>query len=242
MLRIAICDDEQIFRENVKKYVEQYLSDRDMVYKTDVYCSGKEFLELGVELVQYSIIFLDINMDEIDGILTAKKIREYSDEVQIVFVTAYIDYSLEGYKVNAARYLLKDNRNFDAAIYECMDAVLDKMNYVMQKKTFKFNEGTKEVSLERVVYIESKLHKLEFHIMEDSLKVYTLYGTLNDLEKDMQDAKFLRIHQSFLVNLKHIKMVTGYKVILSNNEELSIPKSRYKDVKDAFIAYKGEIW
>ena len=205
------------------------------------FASSKEFLELGIELVQYDIIFLDINMDEIDGIVTAQKIREYSSEVYIVFVTAYINYSLEGYKVDAARYLLKNNTNFDDSIYECMDTILHKMNYVVLKKIFKFNECEKDVPVERILYIESKLHKLEFHIMENKLNIYTLYGTLNELEKEMNDFSFLRIHQSFLVNLKHIKSVAGYKVLLSNNQELVIPKARYKDVKNAFVAYKGEL-
>lgn len=122
-----------------------------------------------------------------------------------------------------------------------MDAILNKMNFIVLKKIFKFNECEKDVPVERIFYIESRLHKLEFHIMEDKLNVYTLYGTLNELEQKMIDFSFLRIHQSFLVNLKHIKSVTGYKVILSNNQELIIPKARYKDVKNAFIAFKGEL-
>ena len=91
------------------------------------------------------------------------------------------------------------------------------------------------------MYIESRLHKVEFHIMENKLITYTLYDTLNHLEKEMQKFDFLRIHQSFLVNLKHVKSVRNYKVILSNNQKLMIPKARYKDVKNAFIAYKGEL-
>lgn len=122
-----------------------------------------------------------------------------------------------------------------------MDAILNKMNFIVLKKIFKFNECEKDVPVERIFYIESRLHKLEFHIMEDKLNVYTLYGTLNELEQKMIDFSFLRIHQSFLVNLKHIKSVTGYKVILSNNQELIVPKARYKDVKNAFIAFKGEL-
>lgn len=122
-----------------------------------------------------------------------------------------------------------------------MDAILNKMNFIVLKKIFKFNECEKDVPVERILYIESRLHKLEFHIMEDKLNVYTLYGTLNELEQKMIDFSFLRIHQSFLVNLKHIKSVTGYKVILSNNQELIVPKARYKDVKNAFIAFKGEL-
>lgn len=241
MLRIAICDDEKPFRESVKKYVEKYLTEKDISFEIDTFSSGMEFLELGIELVCYNIIFLDINMDEIDGIATAQKIRGYSFEGYIVFVTAYIDYSIEGYKVDAARYLLKNNVNFDDLIYECMDTILNKMNYVVLKKNFKFIECEKDIPIDRILYIESRLHKLEFHIMEEKLLIYTLYGTLNDLEKEMADFTFLRIHQSFLVNLKHVKSVAGYKVILSNGQELIIPKARYKDVKNAFVAYKGEL-
>ena len=89
--------------------------------------------------------------------------------------------------------------------------------------------------------IESRLHKLEFHIMEDKVLIYTLYATLNDMEREMMEYKFIRIHQSFLVNLKHIKSITGYSVILNNNQKLVVPRARYKDVKSAFIAYKGEV-
>lgn len=241
MFKIAICDDEKVCRDNVKKYIEKYLIEKDIPYEVDIFISGMEFLERGIELVRYDMVFLDINMDEMDGIVTAKKIREYSSEIYIVFVTAYINYSLEGYKVNAFRYLMKNNINFDDSIYECMDALFNKMKYIVKKKFFKFKECGKEVEIEKILYIESKLHKLEFYIMEDELRIYSLYKTLNELQNEMSDYPFIRIHQSFLVNLKYIKSVSGYKVILSNNQELNIPKTRYKDVKNAFIAYKGEL-
>ena len=190
---------------------------------------------------QYNIIFLDINMDDVDGIVTAQKIREYSSEIYIVFVTAYINYSLEGYKVEAIRYLLKNNTNLEASISECMDAILHKMNLVVKKKKFKFNEGEKEINIDNILYIESKLHKLQFYIMEDKIKIYNLYGTLNELENELKDFHFIRIHQSYLTNLKYIRSVKCYKVLLCNNQELLIPKARYKNVKDAFISYKGEL-
>ena len=234
MLRIAICDDEKLFRENIKKYVLKYLSEKDISSEIDMFNSGKELLGLGTDL-------LDINMDEMDGIMTAHKIREYSMDIYIVFVTAYVNYSLEGYKVDATRYLLKNTINFDESIYECMDTILHKMNYIVLKKYFKFNECEKNVQVDRILYIESRLHKLEFHIMEDKVLIYTLYATLNDMEREMMEYKFIRIHQSFLVNLKHIKSITGYSVILNNNQKLVVPRARYKDVKSAFIAYKGEV-
>lgn len=241
MLKIAICDDEKVFRDNINKYVAAYLNEKEISYEIDTFSSGKEIIDLGIEIKQYNIIFLDINMDDVDGIVTAQKIREYSSEIYIVFVTAYINYSLEGYKVDAIRYLLKNNTNLEASISECMDAIFHKMNLVVKKKKFKFNEGEKEINIDNILYIESKLHKLQFYIMEDKIKIYNLYGTLNELENELKDFHFIRIHQSYLTNLKYIRSVKCYKVLLCNNQELLIPKARYKNVKDAFISYKGEL-
>lgn len=98
MLKIAICDDEKVFRDNINKYVAAYLNEKEISYEIDTFSSGKEIIDLGIEIKQYNIIFLDINMDDVDGIVTAQKIREYSSEIYIVFVTAYINYSLEGYR------------------------------------------------------------------------------------------------------------------------------------------------
>ncbi len=241
MFNIAICDDESYFRKKIKEAAIDYLSRIGVSFHIDTFSSGKEFIDLGIEMIQYTIIFLDINMNEIDGIMVAKKIREISNEIFIVFVTAYVNYTLEGYKVDAIRYLLKDNNNFQNILDECMNAIIEKLNYKVVKKEFKFNEGTKEISLERILYIESRLHKLEFHIMEKELKIYTIYEILNQVEKELEGNNFARIHQSFLVNLKYVKNVFRYKIVLNNGIELIIPKARYKDVKDTFIVFQGEI-
>lgn len=85
------------------------------------------------------------------------------------------------------------------------------------------------------------MHILEFHVMEDDMKVYTMYETLNVLDDMLSENGFIRTHQSYLVNVKHIKNVVRYKVILTNRVELSIPKVRYRDVKKKFIACWGEV-
>jgi two-component system, LytTR family, response regulator LytT len=241
MFRIAICDDEKYFCESIRDYIFHYLKRAAILCEVDTFCSGKEFIELGIEMVRYNVVFLDINMKEMDGILTAKKIRDISKEMFIVFVTAYVNYTLEGYKVDAIRYLLKDNANFENTLSECMEAIIDKMNYRVVKKNFDFMEGTRELFLERILYIESRLHKLEFHVMEHEMKVYTMYNRLNELEKSLAKYGFIRIHQSYLVNIKYIKGIAGYKAILNNGVELIVPKARYKSVRDMFISYRGEI-
>lgn len=240
-MKIAICDDEIYFAGKLREILMQYLEERHIDFEIELFSSGREFVELGVEMLQYQIIFLDINMKQMDGIETAKNVRAYTEESFVVFVTAYIDYSLEGYQVGASRYILKNNLNFREQIYECMDAITKKMKCFLTRKIFRFQEGEKKIRIENILYIESKLHKLEFNILEHGLAIYTMYGTLNELENELEEYPFLRIHQSFLVNLKYIKCVTGYKVVLSNGQELTVPRARYKTVKDTFIAYKGEL-
>lgn len=241
MFKIAVCDDENLFIEELKELLTCYMMEKGLVFEIDTYSSGKALVELGIEVVQYTAVFLDINMEKIDGIKAAEMIRKVSREVFIVFVTAYVDYSLEGYRLDVVRYLLKGNTNFQSKVNECMDAILDKMNYSVIKRVFDFKEGRKEISLERLLYIESNMHILEFHVMEDDMKTYTMYETLNVFETRLAENDFIRIHQSYLVNAKHIKNIIRCKAILTNGVELSIPKVRYTEVKKKFIACRGEV-
>ncbi len=79
---------------------------KGLVYEIDTYSSGQALVELGIEVVRYTVVFLDIYMDQVDGIMAAEQIRKVSRELFIVFVTAYVDYSLEGYRLDVVRYLL----------------------------------------------------------------------------------------------------------------------------------------
>ena len=241
MFRIAICDDEQYFQEYIQGILMDYRKEKGIFYEIDTFGSGKALVESKMGFLHYQIVFLDISMDELDGIRTAQKIRKMSRDIFIVFVTAFVDYSLEGYKVDAVRFILKDNENLPAAIYECMDAIFEKLNYKAVWKEFDFTEGRKKICIDQILYIESRLHKLVFHMIGNNFQKYTLYGTLNKIEQEFTEAAFLRIHQSYLVNMKYMTAIHRYHVLLDFNITLEIPKSRYKYVQEMFCAYKGEI-
>lgn len=136
------------FKENTEQFDDT--SDRANL----IFPSGKESMQLGIEMMKYKVVFLDINMEEVDGLDTARWIRQYSEDMFIVFVTAYITYALEGYKFNAVRFVLKETKMFSEALLECMDEILEKMNYVTVKKDISFCEGRKEIRLDRLLFIE----------------------------------------------------------------------------------------
>lgn len=171
MFKIAICDDESFFTEELRELLSSYMMEKDVVFEIDTYSSGEALIELGIEVVRYNIVFLDINMEKVDGIKTAEMIRKVSREVFIVFVTAYVDYSLEGYRLDVVRYLLKGNANFQSKVNECMDAIFDKMNYSVVKREFDFKEGRKDISLERLLYMEVMIIAVLVYLKADILYI-----------------------------------------------------------------------
>lgn len=235
MLKIAVCDDEKFYREKITALLQKYLSNCQVDSTIDIFSSGDEFLSQSSNAVKYDAVFMDINMEQTDGIETAMRIRAFQSNTYIVFVTAFIKYALDGYKVNAVRYIMKDT--LDAAIPECMDAILQKMQ--LRQVSFSFMEGEKRLYTDNLLYVESNKHKSVFYYQEEQLTKYQIYEKLDDIEKVLAGFGFLRIHKSYLVNMRHIRRISNYIAELSTGEELPIPRIRYQSVKQEFVEYKG---
>lgn len=241
MVNVAICDDEKPVQENMAKLIASYLRKKSLEYEISTFGDGEDLLEFCKEPRQPLIVFLDINMDKIDGIEAAKKIREISSEIYIVFVTAYIKYSIEGYKFRAIRYLIKGDKNFGLMLEECIDTILGDLSYGLNTMEFDFREGKREISLADILYIESRLHNVYFFVCNCKKSKYSMAATLDEVEEVLEGLGFLRIHQSFLLNLEHLKELRAYTAELDNGSELPIPRTRYRAVKEAFVEYKGEL-
>ena len=105
-------------------------------------------------------------MTGIDNIKVAEWIRMYSDRVIIISITTVSDYNMQGYKYDVFRYLLKDSMDLKGSIYECMNAVLYKLNYInSDKRIISCDSGSKEVDVSKIIYIESSGHKVTYHIL-----------------------------------------------------------------------------
>ncbi|MCI6241785.1 MAG: LytTR family DNA-binding domain-containing protein [Agathobacter sp.] len=243
MLQVAICDDQEIFVKKIRSIVDEYFGKSSVEYKVDVFLSGKEFADLKEKLTKYDIVFLDINMDELDGIQTAEILRKYNSGAYLVFITAFINYTLQGYKVGAIRYILKDYNNMKPDILEALDTISEKMNLMDFKVTYNFVEaGEVEISVKDIIYIENELHKVRFHILKNNQNIILeLYKKLSDVEEDLPPEDFVRTHQSYLVNNMYIENLKRYEISLISGEKIPVSKSRYKEVQTAFMSIKGRI-
>ena len=235
MLRIAICDDEKYDRDRIQALLLEYLETHNLNASIDLFSSGKEFISERDNLVKYDIVFLDINMEEIDGIQTAQEMRSFQSDTCIVLVTAFINYVLEGYKVGAVRYIMKDA--LDVQIKECMDAIIQKMQF--REITFPFLEGDRTLYTDNILYVESRKHKCIFSCMERENVTYQLYGKLDQIEIKLERYGFLRIHKSFLVNMKHVKRISNYIAVMDSGDEFPVSRLRFTKARESFVAYKG---
>lgn len=124
-------------------------------------------------------------------------------------------------------------------LQEMVTHKLEKMLVREEGMTFLFREGEMRLTPSQVVYVESKLHRLYFHLQDE--EVYTMYDVLNEWEAKLQDFGFLRIHQSYLVNMRYIREISSYAVYLEMDVKLTIPRARYRQVREKFVIYqKGE--
>ena len=162
-------------------------------------------------------------MSGINGIELAEKIRDIHKSAFIVFVTAYIDYAIEGYRVKAIRYIIKDM--LDSMLAECMDTIMYELRIKNQKVKYPFIDGTCEIYSHDIAYIESDKHKVIFHMVRNQDN-YELYDKLDCIEKGLEQYGFLRIHKSFLVNMVYIEELTRYQVKMKTGEILSIPREK----------------
>ena len=228
MVNIVICENDKNDQEFVRSKVVDILDDLNIEYEIKIYNSGENLIE------EYKrnadIILMDIQMDGIDGMETAREIRKVDDKVEIIFITSFVEYALEGYEVKAYRYLLKPVKDEDlkTSLINCLNDIN------LLKKSIVIKEGDTRVklSLKDIMYIEVQKNDITVHTLNG---IYETKGTMSNFESEINSDTFIRCHKSYLVNLEYIKSIKRYTAILENDEEIPLGRNKYKEVKDKFF-------
>ena len=229
-MRIAICEDNEIHRDILEHLLNRYFSERPIHFELVPYQYGMNFLYDMEEGAYFDMAFLDIYMEDTMGNQIAHKLRAMGYQGEIVFLTASSDFAIEGYDVDASGYLLKP------LDYGKLEMVMDRITRNIAPSTYQIRHRTTVTKLayHEILYIESNNSKCILHT--ESGESYTVYKTLNTIEKELGDRRFLRCHQSFLVNMDHIKQI-GKQFLLSNGDYVLIRQRGVKAVRQAYIDY-----
>ncbi len=230
--RIAVCDDDDIMRENLCSLCSDILTDDSIEYRIEPFRSACELEKrLDIESGPFDLLILDIQMDGMTGMELARSLRKKGNRVSIIFVTACENYLGEGYGVQPIHFLLKPVKR--EALASAIHTDL-KLNYI--PKTVIVHIGNKLVHLvfSDVQYIESYNHSIVIH---QSAGNNTYYFSLSDFEKQLPMGQFARCHNSYLVNLEEVREIGRTELTLQSGETLPIGRAYYKTFQNAFVRY-----
>ncbi|MEG0856873.1 MAG: LytTR family DNA-binding domain-containing protein [Terrisporobacter sp.] len=234
MIKIAVCEDEKDQRKLMTEYIRKILDESSLSYEILTFNSGEELFSNYPQDID--IFFLDILMDKLNGIDTARKIREIDDKnVEIIFTTSLVDYIQEGYEVRAYRYLLKPLKYEDLKkhMISCIKEISDKNKFLLIDS----KSDILKIKTSDITYIEIQKRDMTIHTIKGD---YEVKSTMDKIEADLNNPNFYRCHKSFLVNMVHIDSIKQYVAILENKEEVPISRHRFKDFKIKFLRSMGD--
>ncbi len=229
MFSIAVCDDELLECLNLSAKIRTFMEELGIPCSIEQFQSGKELLKA---LNRLDLIFLDILMDGMDGMETARRCRELAFEKKLVFLSSSRRYVFDAYDVEAFHYLVKpvdDEKLRQVLGRAARQAEASCEDYIVVSR----ERQRRKLFLDSVLYFEIQGRQIHVHEKGGG---FTYYEQIGVLEKQLQGKGFFRCHKSYLVNLRHVDAYNRQEAILDNEERIIIAKRRYEDFCQAILA------
>lgn len=232
MIRIAIVDDEKAMLHELENYLKQYGEEYNEDFNISLFSDGDEILDQ--YRAQYDIVLLDIQMQFVNGLEAAKKIRELDKEVSIIFVTNMTQFAVQGYKVDAMDYVLKPVSY--TSLSKCISKAIEKVRRNKTRYiTVPVKNGVYRIDISDIYYVESQKHVLIFHTRLGEFKTY---GKMVEAEQQLEQINFIRGNKGYLINLSQVVGIKNNQAILPG-EQLPLSRSRKNSFLEALAGYWG---
>ena len=239
MLRIAICDDEAQYVQQIKNFVQEYLHGHpELSGQIDSFSLGRELLYQAEESGGFDLYLLDIIMPGLNGIQTGRQLRQLGDGGEIIYLTTSPDYAVDSYSVRAFFYLLKPLEK--GRLFEVLDAAVKKLDDRRSKAVLiATKDGPRRLLLDQILYVERVGRGLRYFCSGgavDSLSLRVPFHTA--VEPLLSDPRFCQCGSSFAFNLQHVTGVSGQEVLLDSGDPVAIPRACVLPFKLAW----GRFW
>lgn len=234
MIKFAICDDEPFMTEEISQYLSRYVEEKNIApYCVSCFPNGRLLLESDCD---FDLIFLDIQMEQPDGMETAKMLRQRKNRSLLIFVTVMKECVFDAFEVHAYDYLIKPldyhrfKRTMDRAVKD-LDQQADK-HIIIRKSA-----SCQVVPLSQIMYCEVQGRKVYIHQADG--KVIDYYDKLEDFQRRV-DRRFFRCHRSYLVNLDYIRGCAAGLATLSLGDKIPVSRLRERELTETLLRHMKE--
>lgn len=228
MVKIAVCDDE-------KTYIDEVLKIIDNIEDTEIttYISPKELLD---SVNEFDIFVIDIEMPEIDGMFLAKEIREAREDAIIIFLTNYDNFVFDAYEVGAFRYIQKSK--ISEKLFIGVKQAVEKIENANNGKLINISSDkmlAKKINIRDIVLLEK--FKKDVIIRTKNKDTITLRATLKEMLSKIDSPEFIEIRKGVVVNVAYVRTIERYKLILTDDTELFISRGKLDEVRKNMLHY-----
>ena len=237
MLRIAICDDSQLWLQKIETLTRAYLQKVNVEHRLDLYQSGEKLLKNIA--TPYDIALLDVDLQSTNGIEVASQLRVTNPQIVLLFISEYVEYAPFGYAVDAIRYLLKNHleQAFDRVMSEAVKKVREKH----RRYAIVTDAGNVMVKFEDILYVEGQKRKVTYHLQNNDRKLYECNEMFGEVENRLNSQGFLRTYRTLLVNMRHICFLNRTHLILSDGTDLPVSKQNSKEIMQTYNLWVGAL-
>ncbi len=233
MMHIAICDDEKYMSDKVSAMVSDFFRSKNMDIAVTQFSNGEELLSYDRTI---DILFLDIQMNGIDGMETARKLRDRKFKGFLIFITVLKEMVFQAFDVQAYDYLVKpiEEKRFK----KTMERLLDSMQNASEASLL-VQKGYESsiIAFENIVFCEIIDRKIYLHLA--SSEVVDFYERIEKLETKL-DSRFFRCHRSFLINLKYLKSYKNGIAYMEGGQQIPVSRLRSKEFSNVILQYMKE--
>ena len=227
MIRIAVCDDDEKALGRTLELLKDY---KKTELLAESYSSGKALLAAGR---QYDILLLDIDMEGLDGIETARRIRAVDKEVKLIYITNYSDYTIFAFAVHAFAYLLKPLKREE--LYAQLDeACAYGLPQPQRELEFQSREGIVRIRPSQILCFEYLDREVLMHTTE---RLWHLRRRITDVAREMEQYGFAVPHKSFVVNLYAVQGIRGYEITLTDGSFVPLSQKKSAQFRRALNEY-----
>lgn len=230
VMRVAICDDEREMQTTLVKLFKEYKQLRGVDVYVDKFDNGYDLLR-SLKEREYEIVFMDYQMDDIDGMETSRLIRSTNKECIIIFVSAYPEVAVDSYEVDTFRFIVKPINK--EKLFKAIDDYLKTIDYD-NLLILKTHEGTWKIKMSDIIYAEAKG---KHTIIRTSKRTFEIHIHLKKIEDKLPSEKFCRCQRAYIAGFAHIDNHTNLEIFFDNGERAQIGKTYTVKFKKAFQDY-----